>query len=374
MFDKINDWNNVDLMKFKVTPFGMEQGIYYLDGHKIYDQKLTENDIQFVEFVRKLKCYGNSEVIVNNSKNKDQFYVRANISSEYQQEKIITYLCENLKMTNEQKSVLLDLEKIDDILKIKDDYKALYFLGFISERTQKKFKKIKFYFRLNCNEESQESIFDYFEQLEYFRKDKGFDSIKKLVSEKIRLEFIGVEFDEIGRYKIKFYVSSDLKCQILFKLIQNLGLVDGITENLQQIDCFLKNNIDLNISLLQISTGKSAEENSIDFYLESKNKHKKVYYTLNKNIRVRDIGGVNFIVDIHEKAYYDKKDLYRINETGKLIIQYMNDNTISNIDGVVSYIKSKINNYEIDMNDIIYADCKEFIELLLKEGYIYEVN
>lgn len=52
----------------------------------------------------------------------------------------------------------------------------------------------------------------------------------------------------------------------------------------------------------------------------------------------------------------------------------MNDNTISNIDGVVSYIKSKINNYEIDMNDIIYADCKEFIELLLKEGYIYEVN
>lgn len=377
--DEINDWENVDLVKFKITPLGLEQAIYYLDGHKVYDENLTELDREIVQYSRKLECYGNSEVAINQKKDKNQFYVRVDLSNDVQQEEMLSYTFQKINLTKNQKDIFEKINNINKLLIEKKEYKSLYFLGFVEADNKNNYEKIKFYFQIGYNDEDeyQKIIMNYFEKVECFSKNKAFIMTKKLLSKgDVKLKIVGVEFDETGSYKLKFYLNSDLNYRLLIGLVKDFQIIKINETKLNYINSIMDNDSNLKISLIQLSNEENAEECSVGFYVENNNRSQKTYYCLNENIRMRDIGGVKFLVDIHEKNYYDKdkKDLCRINEIGGLIIEYMQNKKVSNIDGIVSWIKSNITNYHVNMNDEIYADCKEFIKSLVKEGYICEVN
>ena len=375
--DEINNWENVDLIKFKITPSGLEHAIYYLDGHKVYDETLTELDREIVQYSRKLGCYGNSEVAISQKKDKNQFYVKIDLSNDVQQEKMLSYICQKINLTNKQKEIFEKINNINNLLIEKNEYKSLYFVGFVEADNKNNYERIKFYFQIDYNDESQKTIMNYFEKIECFSKNKAFIRTKELLSEEdVRLKIVGVEFDEAGSYKLKFYLNSDLNYRLLTGLIKDIQIIKINKIKLNYINSIMDNNSNLKISLMQLSNEENVEGCSVGFYIENNNRSQKTYYCLNENIRMRDIGGVKFLVDIHEKNYYDKdkKDLCRINEIGGLIIEYMQNKKVSNIDGIVSWIKSNITNYHVNMNDEIYADCKEFIESLVKEGYICEVN
>lgn len=79
------------------------------------------------------------------------------------------------------------------------------------------------------------------------------------------------------------------------------------------------------------------------------------------------------MIDIHEKQYYDLKELFSVNETGQVIIKYLMINGVCTLDGIVSHLRSLIKNYNNELYPAIYSDCKMFIELLQSYGYLMEV-
>lgn len=108
-------------------------------------------------------------------------------------------------------------------------------------------------------------------------------------------------------------------------------------------------------------------------YLRSQTKYQKKYYSMREGLVLRDIGGISFLVDIHEKHYYDLKNLFSVNETGQVIIKYLMSNGVCTLDGIVSHLRSLIKNYNAELYPVIYSDCKTFVEHLQENGYLLEV-
>ena len=79
------------------------------------------------------------------------------------------------------------------------------------------------------------------------------------------------------------------------------------------------------------------------------------------------------LIDIYEKQYYDFQELFSVNETGQVIIKYLMTNGVCTLDGIVSYLRSLIKNYNAELYPVIYSDCKMFVENLESKGYLMEV-
>lgn len=129
----------------------------------------------------------------------------------------------------------------------------------------------------------------------------------------------------------------------------------------------------LHCDLLQVSSGFSNGDESINMYLKSQTKYQKPYFSMREGLILRDIGGISFLIDTHEKQYYDLKELFSVNETGRVIIKYLMENEVCTLDGIVSQLRSLIKNYNAELYPVIYSDCKIFIELLQSYGYLMEV-
>ena len=48
-------------------------------------------------------------------------------------------------------------------------------------------------------------------------------------------------------------------------------------------------------------------------------------------------------------------------------------NGVCTLDGIVSYLRSLIKNYNAELYPVIYSDCKMFVENLESKGYLMEV-
>lgn len=109
-------------------------------------------------------------------------------------------------------------------------------------------------------------------------------------------------------------------------------------------------------------------------YFEKNQNNKKIFYSIKEGIVLRDVGGVIFLIDIHEKYYYDYKNLFSVNDIGKVIIKFALNNKVFTIEAVVSYLKSIIKDYHPEMYSLIYSDCQKFINELLDLGYVEEIK
>lgn len=383
MFEKISipeitDWRYVDYVCIKAKSGNLFEDIYYLDGHPIFESSLTELDMNFINFTRSINSYGISEKMLGASGTSDQFYVRVNISNEQQELSLIDYLSQENSLSIEQKQVLDYLRNMGSAIKTLNDYRPLYYCGFSREDQSSSYGNIRFYFKTFGADESKNYNFDYinyYEQCPLIKKDETFQVVRDLVLTKcVGLRCIGVNFSEKNSVKIKYYLCEiprgDNISELLLKLkkypqyVQSVDALLRIMPDMQNLHC----------DLLQISSGFSNGDESINMYMKNQEKFQKSYYSMREGIVLRDIGGISFLIDIHEKHYYDLKEILSVNEIGQAIIKYLMTNGVCTLDGVVSYLRSLIKNYNAELYPVIYSDCKMFIEFLESNAYLQEVT
>ena len=374
---EIMDWSHVDYVCIKAKSGILFEDIYYLDGHPMFESSLTDFDMNFINFTHSINVYGISEKMFGNSSSLDRCYVRVNISDEQQELKLVDYLRQGNKLSLEQESILDYLRNMDSIIKNTDDYRPLYYCGFSKESKSSRYNSIRFYFKTFSKDESMRYDFDcikYFAQCPIIKKDITFQIVCDLILNKSAgLRSIGVDISDSCSVKIKYYLceipGGNKISEVLLKLkkyshyVNNVEALFTIIPDLQNYHC----------DLLQISSGFFNGDESINIYMKSKTKYQKKYFSIREGLVLRDLGGISFLIDIHEKQYYDLKELFSVNETGQVIIKYLMINGVCTLDGIVSHLRSLIKNYNNELYPAIYSDCKMFIELLQSYGYLMEV-
>lgn len=193
------------------------------------------------------------------------------------------------------------------------------------------------------------------------------------LSKEADLRCIGVDISKKDSVKIKYYLNTtgerDNISRFLLKLKEYPEYMQSVDELLKVIPSIEGFYCDL----VQIS-GKDGDNQSINLYMKKKIPYSAKYYSIREGLVLRNIGGVNFLIDIHEKHYYDLKNLFSVNETGKCIIEYFLSNGVATLDGVVAHLRSLIKDYKAELYPVIYSDCEAFIEMLQENGYLQEVD
>lgn len=163
----------------------------------------------------------------------------------------------------------------------------------------------------------------YCEQDPMIRKDITFQIIKQMIiEEQVKLRFIGIEISNTNELKIKYYISQSKETVDLSDLLLYLKNYKQYEINAENL---IKSLPDISIykcSLIQLSSGYTNEGECINMYFEKNQNNKKIFYSIKEGIVLRDVGGVVFLIDIHEKYYYDYKNLFSVNDIGKVIIKF----------------------------------------------------
>ena len=290
---------------------------------------------------------------------------------------MIDYLCQGYRLTLKQKELLDHLRNMDSIIKSFDDYHPLYYCGFSKMCKSLNYNNIRFYFKTFTTDESKRYDTDYInycEQCPIIKRDATFQIVRDLILTKSAgLRCIGVDISDNYSVKIKYYLceipGGDDMSELLLKLkkysqyVCNVDALCTIIHNIKNFQC----------NLLQVSSGFSNGDESINMYMKSQTKYQKTYFSMREGLVLRDIGGISFLIDIYEKQYYDFQELFSVNETGQVIIKYLMTNGVCTLDGIVSYLRSLIKNYNAELYPVIYSDCKMFVENLESKGYLMEL-
>ena len=343
----------------------------------MYEQYLTKTDMQFIDFTREIGVYGTSEKMNLSNKEIDKFYIRTNISNQKQEISLIKYLSANKILSNNQKDIINYLRNID-IRVNENDYKSFYFCGFSKNIASKEFDTIRFYFKCFGVDEMTDNNMDYLEYCEQYptiRKDITFQIIKKMIIQgQVKLRSIGIEISNPHELKIKYYISQSKETVDLSNILYNLKQYDQYKTNVEKLLNNIPNKSVFKCTFIQLSSGYTNEGECINMYFEKNQNNKKIFYSIKEGIVLRDVGGVVFLIDIHEKYYYDYKNLFSVNDIGKVIIKFALNNKVFTIEAVVSYLKSIIKDYHPEMYSLIYSDCQKFINELLDLGYVEEIK
>lgn len=372
-----DDWNLIDLVSLKSKKDNLIFDVYYLDGHAMYEQYLTKTDMQFIDFTREIGVYGTSEKMNLSNKEIDKFYIRTNINNKKQEISLIKYLSANKILSNDQKNIINYLRNID--IKVNEnDYKSLYFCGFSKNIASKEFDNVRFYFKCFGVDEMTDNNMDYLEYCEQhptIREDITFQIIKKMIIQgQVKLRSIGIEISNPNELKIKYYISQSKETVDLSNLLYDLKQYDQYKTNTEKLLNNIPNKSVFKCTFIQLSSGYANDEECINMYFEKNQNNKKTFYSLKEGLVLRDVGGIVFLIDIHEKYYYNYKKLFSVNDIGKVIIKFALKNNVFTIEAVVSYLKSIIKDYHPVMYSLMYSDCQKFINELLDLGYVEEIK
>lgn len=372
-----DDWNLIDLVSLKSKKDNLIFDVYYLDGHAMYEQYLTKTDMQFIDFTREIGVYGTSEKMNLSNKEIDKFYIRTNINNKKQEMSLIKYLSANKILSNDQKNIINYLRNID--IKVNEnDYKSLYFCGFSKNIASKEFDNVRFYFKCFGVDEMTDNNMDYLEYCEQhptIREDITFQIIKKMIIQgQVKLRSIGIEISNPNELKIKYYISQSKETVDLSNLLYDLKQYDQYKTNTEKLLNNIPNKSVFKCTFIQLSSGYANDEECINMYFEKNQNNKKTFYSLKEGLVLRDVGGIVFLIDIHEKYYYNYKKLFSVNDIGKVIIKFALKNNVFTIEAVVSYLKSIIKDYHPVMYSLMYSDCQKFINELLDLGYVEEIK
>lgn len=375
---RIDKWDNLDFVCIKSNREVVSLAMYYLEGHQMLESFLSENDENLIRFAQDLGCYSTAEIMLGeNNSYLDQFYIRTIPSTEFQENQLYEYLTQGLEKLNKKARFLYEIyKKIETFTEKSEDYKPLYFCGFVKHQDSKFYDKVRFYFKTFGTEESQrmdQDIIQYLEKWIPICDDDGFKVVRDLVlSDQIGLRSAGIEFDSEENVNFKFYlcpIQGGYRIEELIETLQTYPIFSPQAKNLQSV---IKEIDGYYCELIQLSGGSTVADAHLNLYFRPLERRSRMYYSLNQGLVLRDIGGVIFLINIHEKNYYNSKQIFSVNETGKAIIEYFQRNSIGTIEGAVSYLKSLLKNYTPDLYPTIYADCQAFITRLLDKGYIKE--
>lgn len=342
--------------------------IYCLEGSNIYDEMISLEDRIFVSKCKDLDCYGNSELIYDGKTecNKDKFYVRLNISDVDQYKNVIQELNSFIKLTNDQIELVRIINHITNEYMQKGDYQALYYCGFIKSKNAQEYDSIRLYFQIT-EDKTRKIGSNVLNNLSIYNKisdDSAFHLVGKLIKNgSASLRCVGIEFDRAGNYRVKYFVEP--VSDTVFKEIRlsEFWFESGSFSEMCE-DSRLKR-----VDLVQISSGFKQIEPTVGFYFKPYQKPVK-YYAVREGIIARNIGGVYFLVDIHNKDYYNNKSLDRINQTGYEIVRIIQNRKLCNIVAIMSDFLGLLKQYDKSSKSCIEKDICSFIQQLVNKGYI----
>lgn len=97
-------------------------------------------------------------------------------------------------------------------------------------------------------------------------------------------------------------------------------------------------------------------------------------YRNTEGIIPRDIASIYFLVDIHDKTYYDAKRIYSTNQCGYEIFRIISSfEGPCTIDELFRVFITKVNDYQESMKTMVMEDISNFVKDLVLIGYISEV-
>lgn len=375
---RICSWDNVDFVCIKSDSKTVNLATYYLEGHQKLESFLTDDDNDLIRFANNLGCYSTAEIMLSEkNSNQDRFYIRITPSTELQESQLYIFLTQKLERVNKNANSLFEIYKLTEQFTGEfNDYKPLYFCGFIKHRNSNLYDKVRFYFKTFGVDEQRRNdleIIHYLENWTLICEDCGFKTVRDLIlGGQVGLRSIGFELDNTGNFNLKFYL-----CRVLgeFQIEELIETLQSYPVFKSQANKLLPLFNELNgyyCELIQLSSGSATTDAHINLYLRPNKRESRMYYSLNRGLVLRNIGGVTFLIDIHEKNYYDSKSIFSVNQTGKAIIEYFKNNNIGTVEGAVSYLKSLLIDYTSDLYPILFADCTAFILTLLDKGYLKE--
>ena len=95
-------------------------------------------------------------------------------------------------------------------------------------------------------------------------------------------------------------------------------------------------------------------------------------YRAKDEVIPRDIAGIYFLVDITEKDYYSKKEIYSTNEIGYEQFKIMKMLSVFSVPDMLQEFIKLLNDYNDNMYDMILKDAERFVANLITAGYLEE--
>ncbi len=101
-------------------------------------------------------------------------------------------------------------------------------------------------------------------------------------------------------------------------------------------------------------------------------KEQIMLYRAKDEVIPRDIAGIYFLVDITEKDYYSKKEIYSTNEIGYEQFKIMKMLSVFSVPDMLQEFIKLLNDYNDNMYDMILKDAERFVANLITAGYLEE--
>lgn len=92
---------------------------------------------------------------------------------------------------------------------------------------------------------------------------------------------------------------------------------------------------------------------------------------LREGLVCRNIAGIFFIVDIHDKHFYRNKQINCLNETAYTILNLMQESRSFSAEDIVQKLEEKLSNDQNISHLTILNDITGFIKALEERGWVY---
>lgn len=93
-------------------------------------------------------------------------------------------------------------------------------------------------------------------------------------------------------------------------------------------------------------------------------------FVFKEGIVPRDIGGIYFLIDIHDNTYSGTEEIFSANRMGYIMACIMKRLDTFSIDDIFAELIKVINNYNSNMDVMIKSDIANYIKELIKLGYV----
>ena len=95
-------------------------------------------------------------------------------------------------------------------------------------------------------------------------------------------------------------------------------------------------------------------------------------YRIKEGLVTRDIKGVYFVIDIHDRHFYRNKKVSAVNAMAYTIINYANDLKEFDEEDLAKHIYTNLKEPKIPYEKIV-NDMKTFINSLIEKGWVYVI-
>ena len=94
-------------------------------------------------------------------------------------------------------------------------------------------------------------------------------------------------------------------------------------------------------------------------------------YAVREGLVTRDIKGVYFVIDIHDRHFYRNKQVTCVNRIAYEVMNVINEMDTFDLETVADKLLPLFNEETRPSRETLIEDVKAFIDVLLQRGWVY---